>query len=307
MTFGALRRIPVPASALCSAIADRRATPAAGRSNEFSTGGHADETLDPEPWNHSASARRRGRGGGRHRPARNRRHDGRRASGAAGLSEAFPNFAPKLTPQLPGDVDLTLKAKLEKEQKFSQVQREFDLYSWQMFLALNWPTNDQGRAARRITDTKFGAPFWTLWHPSSSIFQTDGSTPKACGDPPAARRIDVDVELAVVVKAGEGIVQHRQRTVLRAAAVMRSMSATLSTGLDGDSNITNRVGLLGQGLLDPRDVLDGQHGVRHAVARQQATDHVARRLIHLGEQEHVIALLAQGQQREIRPPRRPKP
>jgi hypothetical protein len=66
---------------------------------------------------------------------------------------AFPNFAPKLTPQMPGDVDIALKTQLEKAQKFSEVQREFDLYSWQMFLALNWPTNSQGQAAPKLTDT----------------------------------------------------------------------------------------------------------------------------------------------------------
>jgi hypothetical protein len=114
----------------------------------------------------------------------------------------FPNFAPTLTPQLPGDVDVTLKTQLEAAKKFSQVQREFDLYSWQMFLALNWPTNDQGRAARRITDTKFGAPFWTLWHSSSSIFQTDGAPPQACGDPPAARRLTLRRDLSKPVSRG---------------------------------------------------------------------------------------------------------
>ena len=96
----------------------------------------------------------------------------------------FPNFAPLLTPQLPGDVDIDLKTKLENGGQFPQVQREFDLNAWQMFLAVNWPTNNQGRPALRITDTRFGAPRWTLWHNSSSIFQINGATPQACGQPP---------------------------------------------------------------------------------------------------------------------------
>jgi hypothetical protein len=69
---------------------------------------------------------------------------------------AFPNFAPRLTPQLPGDVDITLKTQLEKAGEFAKVQREFDLNAWQMFLALNWLTDDQGRAAPKIEDTRFG-------------------------------------------------------------------------------------------------------------------------------------------------------
>jgi hypothetical protein len=102
---------------------------------------------------------------------------------------AFPNFAPRLTPQMPGDVDIALKTQLEKAQKVSEVQREFDLYSWQMFLALNWPTSSQGVAAPKLTDTTFGQPHWTLWHNSSSIFQTDGARPAACGLPPKARTL----------------------------------------------------------------------------------------------------------------------
>src|SRR5688500_7617971 len=34
----------------------------------------------------------------------------------------FPNFAPVPTPQLPGDVDIALKTRLEAAKKFSQVQ-----------------------------------------------------------------------------------------------------------------------------------------------------------------------------------------
>src|SRR5580692_8133759 len=98
----------------------------------------------------------------------------------------FPNFAPLPTPQLPGDVDIDLKTKLENGGLFPQVQREFDLNAWQMFLAVNWPTNNQGRPALRITDTRFVAPRWTLWYNSSSIFQINGATPQACGQPPAA-------------------------------------------------------------------------------------------------------------------------
>lgn len=102
-------------------------------------------------------------------------------TGGAAYLQTFPDFNPNLTAQMPGDVDPTLKTKLEQAKQFSQVQREFDLYSWQMFLALNWPTNNQGQAAGKITDTSFGAPHWTLWQSSPEIFQTDGATPTACG------------------------------------------------------------------------------------------------------------------------------
>jgi hypothetical protein len=114
----------------------------------------------------------------------------------------FPNFAPIPTPQLPGDVDITLKTKLENGGLFPQVQREFDLNAWQMFLAVNWPTNNQGRPALRITDTSFGAPRWTLWHNSSSIFQVNGATPQACGQAPAAGFLAVSRDLSKPVSKG---------------------------------------------------------------------------------------------------------
>jgi hypothetical protein len=114
----------------------------------------------------------------------------------------FPNFAPIPTPQLPGDVDITLKTKLENAGLFPQVQREFDLNAWQMFLAVNWPTNNQGRPALRMTDTGFGAPRWTLWHNSSSIFQVNGATPQACGQPPTAGLLAASRDLSKPVSKG---------------------------------------------------------------------------------------------------------
>jgi len=115
----------------------------------------------------------------------------------------FPNFAPILTPQLPGDVDITLKTKLEKAGQFPQVQREFDLNAWQMFVAVNWPTNNQNRPALRITDTSFGAPRWTLWHNSSTIFQVNGAPPQqACGQSPAAGFLASSRDLSKPVSKG---------------------------------------------------------------------------------------------------------
>jgi hypothetical protein len=54
-----------------------------------------------------------------------------------------------------------------------------------MFLAVNWPTNDQGQPAPSITDMNFGEPHWTLWQTSAQIYRTDGKRPIACGAPPS--------------------------------------------------------------------------------------------------------------------------
>ena len=115
---------------------------------------------------------------------------------------AFPNFSPVVTPQFPGDVDIALKTELEKHQKFPLVQREFDLYSWQMFLALNWPTNNLGKPAPTLTSTSFGAPRWTLWHNSSAIFQPDGARPATCGLQAAATNLVLRRDLSKPVSRG---------------------------------------------------------------------------------------------------------
>ena len=65
----------------------------------------------------------------------------------------FPYFNPALTTALPGDVDNALKKQLENKQEFAKVQRLFDLWSWQAFITLNWPVNNQGKFAPRLSDT----------------------------------------------------------------------------------------------------------------------------------------------------------
>ena len=114
----------------------------------------------------------------------------------------FPNFNPAVTPQMPGDVDTVLQNKLEGNSQFPLVQREFDLYSWQMFLALNWPTNNQGQPAPALQNQAFGPPRWTLWHASNSIYQVDGAPPRACSGPPSVRAMALTRDLSKPVSQG---------------------------------------------------------------------------------------------------------
>jgi hypothetical protein len=71
-----------------------------------------------------------------------------------------------------------------------------------MFLALNWPTNDQGQSAPRIEDAGFGPPHWSLWHNSSAIFQDKGAVPEACARSPQQRQFVLTRNLAAPVSAG---------------------------------------------------------------------------------------------------------
>ena len=91
---------------------------------------------------------------------------------------SFPDFEAQLTPQqLPGDVDVALKSTLESASKFPEVQRLFDLWSWQAFVSLNWPTDRNGnRQAANSTEP----PAWTLWTNSTRVFLPHGAAPPAC-------------------------------------------------------------------------------------------------------------------------------
>jgi hypothetical protein len=106
----------------------------------------------------------------------------------------FPYFNPTLSTDLPGDVDTALKKQLEDRKEFARVQRLFDLWSWQAFITLNWPVNNQGRFAPKLSDTGFGPAKWTTWYESPSIFREDGGVPAACGTGPAAALLSLTRE-----------------------------------------------------------------------------------------------------------------
>ncbi len=72
---------------------------------------------------------------------------------------------------------MALKSSLESASKFPEVQRLFDLWSWQAFVSLNWPTDPNGnRQAANSTEP----PAWTLWTNSTRVFLPHGAPPPAC-------------------------------------------------------------------------------------------------------------------------------
>jgi len=113
--------------------------------------------------------------------------------------DSFPNFNAALSTQLPGDVDVAIKKRLEAAKKFPEVQRLFDLWSWQAFITLNWPTNNSGQFAPKLDDTAFGPPKWTSWYESTDIYRQDGGVPAPCSRPPAAMALSLTRENALPV------------------------------------------------------------------------------------------------------------
>jgi hypothetical protein len=70
-------------------------------------------------------------------------------------------------------------------------QTLFDLFSWKVFIALNWPANADGEADPKGTFGDSQRPkVWESWIGSSEIFKADGSKPREWSGKPAAAKLD---------------------------------------------------------------------------------------------------------------------
>lgn len=100
-----------------------------------------------------------------------------------------------ISPDLPYDVDLQALRYLshtpEKlkppygipEENLSKAQRHFDIFSWQTFIALNWPAKADGTANinKNLSDSKTPR-VWENYVDISEVFRKDGLPPKKWSD-----------------------------------------------------------------------------------------------------------------------------
>jgi len=108
-----------------------------------------------------------------------------------------------------------------------------------------------------------------------------------------AMQENVDVVGAVVMKAGKGIVEHRERA---GAPRMRGQMfdvGNFGDGIGGTLEHHQAGGSVAQHPFYAAKVLDGQQGVSDAELRQKMLHDVASRTIRLDEGENVIAPLTQ--------------
>ncbi|MDW6004030.1 hypothetical protein [Vibrio mangrovi] len=86
---------------------------------------------------------------------------------------------PGITSGLPCNVDTQAVAKAKT---LAQQQRYFDIYSWQTFIALFWPTEKAGHRLAPDLNRK-GIPRWNYWKESYQVYLADGSQPKGWNTP----------------------------------------------------------------------------------------------------------------------------
>jgi len=109
---------------------------------------------------------------------------------------------PAQSDPLPPELDLSSYIPLDipvsqnEEQKllnvnFPLLQRYFDVFSWESFVAVNWPLDDNGNPLATISDS--GTPRWETWKESLQVFRPDGGnpsqdTPRRCDNNPGNMR-----------------------------------------------------------------------------------------------------------------------
>lgn len=57
------------------------------------------------------------------------------------------------------------------------LSRLYDIFSWQSFLAVNWPIDESGKPRRALTDLDTGVPRWVTWKELHEVFRGDGEEP----------------------------------------------------------------------------------------------------------------------------------
>ncbi len=83
---------------------------------------------------------------------------------------------------IPVDVDPTLQSKLKaKKDNFYDLNIEFNKFSWQVFVAVLWPTNAAGQPMPNFTDE--GQSTWLSWKESFQVYRQDGGVPAPWGSP----------------------------------------------------------------------------------------------------------------------------
>src|SRR2546430_10921649 len=70
------------------------------------------------------------------------------ANGPKTLSAAATPNASPLSPAIPGDANFS-----DNPSTIQQIQHDFDVFSWQSFVALNWPLDQRDRKSTRLNSS----------------------------------------------------------------------------------------------------------------------------------------------------------
>jgi hypothetical protein len=102
---------------------------------------------------------------------------------ALGRATDADRQTPVLSPAIPPDVMVT-----HVPPTLDSLQADFDRFSWQSFVALNWPAKPDGTAGPTTpigsTDNGDNPTVWENWKNAADVFRPGGAAPTAWGAPP---------------------------------------------------------------------------------------------------------------------------
>jgi hypothetical protein len=89
-------------------------------------------------------------------------------------------FPPPLSPVIPGDINPQRVNSLTNAGRFAQVQRIFDIFAWQTFIALNWPANADGTPddSKMIGQPSDHGVVWEHWKHEFDVYTPNGEPPQ---------------------------------------------------------------------------------------------------------------------------------
>jgi hypothetical protein len=167
---------------------------------------------------------------------------------AALLLHAAPAPAPQsnvpppivLSPAIPGDVNVTAKTV-----SIDAFQPDFDVYSWNTFIALNWPpaANGNGDPKKTIGQNGDNDTVWEHYRDVRDVFLPDGKTPTWNGPPQP-----VPPEGAKLYKPG----MHVLTQVGKTPTVLTDFSEPFNTGplIDQNGIYTRFAILINKSMFD---------------------------------------------------------
>ncbi len=88
------------------------------------------------------------------------------------------------TPNIPVDVDPAVQQRLKSQKEIYQLNEVFNKYSWQAFVAIQWPRDGEGNPMPNFTDD--GSATWLGWKEAFQVYQADGQKPAPWGSPRTA-------------------------------------------------------------------------------------------------------------------------
>jgi hypothetical protein len=125
-----------------------------------------------------------------------------------------------LNPSIPGDVNVTAQTV-----SIDTFQPDFDVYSWNMFIALNWPAGADGNAdpSKQIGQNGDNDTVWAHYRDVGNIFLPGGARPSWNGP------IKIPDECAALKKNDSTVVTQIGKNLL-APNVVSAMSEPFNTG-----------------------------------------------------------------------------